>query len=638
MAAGGGFRWQSEPTGLDEGHGEAHGMIGQQVENYRILAPLGVGGMGEVWKAVDVNLERIVALKVVTVGLSTNADLIARFRLEARVQAALNHPNIATLYSFLVWEGKAVMVMEYVEGETLRDMIVSRGAIPTQSAINLCVQALLGVEAAHRQGVVHRDLKPANLMLNKSGVVKVMDFGIAKIQDGARLTRTNTAIGTFCYMAPEQIRGLAVDARSDIYSMGITLYEMLTGRVPFDFQSDFEIQSAHVHTPPTPPMVHNPNIPTAVGAAVMRALAKNPDERFASAGEFIRALPDLSLARATHAGPVASARSTVLESPAFSMGRESSMGRKTEFLAETPTGTVQFPTQWPQTNNPAAVPPPQMPGFNPVGDAQFASSQGKRGNKRAVIVGTVCVVLIGAVLAFGWFLLGPKPSPKTDDHAIATGSMSAGKPDSMETVDTHRPTSGPVSPHHATVGSTGKLSGNQGITGGNANSNRKPAQPVKPDVSQQKPGPQNQPVAVNPPVQPAPFSPTAKPQPGQDGLLGGRWEGNYVDTQRQEATSVKLLLNEVGQNSAGVSSISGTMTFVAADLGSGTCSVQGSEYDSQRRQLRLAFTGCTRKTGGSIPVFFNSFTLFNNVNPTSTLLQQGSVFGQKVLATLYRKQ
>jgi serine/threonine protein kinase len=298
VAAGGGFRWQSEPTGLDEGHGEAHGMIGQQVENYRILAPLGVGGMGEVWKAVDVNLERIVALKVVTVGLSTNADLIARFRLEARVQAALNHPNIATLYSFLVWEGKAVMVMEYVEGETLRDMIVSRGAIPTQSAINLCVQALLGVEAAHRQGVVHRDLKPANLMLNKSGVVKVMDFGIAKIQDGARLTRTNTAIGTFCYMAPEQIRGLAVDARSDIYSMGITLYEMLTGRVPFDFQSDFEIQSAHVHTPPTPPMVHNPNIPTAVGAAVMRALAKNPDERFASAGEFIRALPDLSLASA----------------------------------------------------------------------------------------------------------------------------------------------------------------------------------------------------------------------------------------------------------------------------------------------------------------------------------------------------
>lgn len=628
------------PPYWGEWHGEQHGMIGQQVENYRILAPLGVGGMGEVWKAVDVNLERIVALKVVTVGLSTNADLIARFRLEARVQAALNHPNIATLYSFLVWEGKAVMVMEYVEGETLRDMIVSRGAIPTQSAINLCVQALLGVEAAHRQGVVHRDLKPANLMLNKAGVVKVMDFGIAKIQDGARLTRTNTAIGTFCYMAPEQIRGLAVDARSDIYSMGITLYEMLTGRVPFDFQSDFEIQSAHVHTPPTPPMVHNPNIPAAVGAVVMRALAKNPDERFANAGEFIRALPDLSLSTATHGGPVASARSTVLESPAFSVGRESSTGRKTEFLAETPASAVQPPPQWPQTNIPRVASSPQMPmpGFNPVGDAQLVSSQGKRGKKWGVIVGAACVVLIGVVLAAGWFLLGPKHSTKTDEGAVATESTRGGKPDATEIDDTHRPTSGPVSPHHATIGSTGKPSGNQGITGGNANSNRKSVQPAKPDVVVQKPGPSNQPVAVNSPVQPLPISPSAKPQPAQDGLLSGRWEGNYVDTQRQEATSVKLLLNEMGQNSAGVSIISGTMTFIAADLGSGTCSVQGSDYDSQRRQLKLAFTGCTKKTGGAVPVFFNSFTLFNNVNPTSTLLQQGSVFGQKVLATLYRKQ
>ncbi len=162
--------------------------------------------MGEVWKAIDVNLDRFVALKVITAGLEGNPDLLARFKVEARVQAALNHPNIATLYAFLVWEGKAVMVMEYVEGETLRDLIASRGALPVQPALNFCKQALVGIEAAHRQGVVHRDLKPANLMLNKAGVVKVMDFGIAKVQDGSKLTRTNAPIGTYCYMAPEQIQ------------------------------------------------------------------------------------------------------------------------------------------------------------------------------------------------------------------------------------------------------------------------------------------------------------------------------------------------------------------------------------------------------------------------------------------------
>jgi serine/threonine-protein kinase len=615
-------------------------MIGQQVENYRILAPLGVGGMGEVWKAIDVNLERIVALKVITVGLSTNADLIARFRLEARVQAALNHPNIATLYSFVVWDGKAVMVMEYVEGETLRDMIVSRGAIPTQSAVNLCRQALLGVEAAHRQGVVHRDLKSANLMLNKAGVVKVMDFGIAKIQDGARLTRTNTAIGTFCYMAPEQIRGLEVDARSDIYSMGVTLYEMLTGRVPFDFQSDFEIQSAHVHTPPTPPMVHNPNIPAAVEAVVMRALAKKPDDRFASAGEFIRALPDLNLAAPMHVGPIASARSTVLESPALSLGRESSTGRKTECLAETSTGTFQPPPQWPQLNNPPVAPSPQMPmtGFNPAGEAQAVPSEGKRGNKLGVIVGAACVVFIGAILAVGWLLLGPKHSTRTDEGGRATGSTSTDKPDAMETADTHGPTPGSESPHHPVIGPAGNPSGTHGITRGSVNSNQKNAPPVKPEIREQKSGSAKSPVAVNPPVQPPPISPSAMPQPAQGGLLSGRWEGNFVDTQRQEATSVKLLLNVAGQDSAGVSSISGTMTYTAADLSPGTCLVRGSDYDSRRRQLKLAFTGCTKKAGSSVPAIFNSFTLFNDVNPTSTLLQQGTVFGQPALATLYRKQ
>ena len=157
-------------------------MIGQQIENYKILAKLGEGAMGVVYKAVDVNLERVVALKLMNAGLSHHPDLEARFRAEARTQATLNHHNIATLYSFLTWEGKAVMVMEYVDGKTLQQMIAGCGALPPATALALCKQALYGVGAAHKHGIVHRDLKPANLMLSNEGVIKVMDFGIAKIK------------------------------------------------------------------------------------------------------------------------------------------------------------------------------------------------------------------------------------------------------------------------------------------------------------------------------------------------------------------------------------------------------------------------------------------------------------------------
>ena len=229
-------------------------MIGTQIENDLIQARLGEGGMGTVYRALETHLDRTVAIKVLNTDLARDPSIVERFRSEARAQANLNHTNIATLYAFLVYQGNPVMVMEYVEGDTFQQLVDRRGPIPAQEAIPLFRQALLGIGAAHRMGIVHRDIKPSNLMLNRSGIVKVMDFGIAKAASSTRnLTRTGTQMGTAYYMSPEQVKGERVDIRSDIYSLGITLYELLTANVPFSSDSEFQVLNDHVNTPPPPP-------------------------------------------------------------------------------------------------------------------------------------------------------------------------------------------------------------------------------------------------------------------------------------------------------------------------------------------------------------------------------------------------
>jgi serine/threonine protein kinase len=196
------------------------------------------------------------------------------------------------------------MAMEYVDGETFEGMVRRRGPIPATVAVPLIKQALQGLGFAHRIGVVHRDLKPSNLMLNQEGTVKVVDFGIAKkLQAEAGLTGTNVTIGTPLYMSPEQVMGKPVDARTDIYSMGIVLYELLAGQVPFKADSIYEIQAAHVQKIPEPPTIHYPHIPAEVVNAVMKALQKDPGDRFASAEDFIRALPDLPAMQAPSTSP-----------------------------------------------------------------------------------------------------------------------------------------------------------------------------------------------------------------------------------------------------------------------------------------------------------------------------------------------
>lgn len=288
-------------------------MIGTQIENYLIQAQLGEGGMGTVYRALETHLDRIVAIKVLNADLARDPSIVERFRSEARAQANLNHTNIATLYAFLVHQGNPVMVMEYVEGDTFQQLVNRRGPIPSQEAVPLFRQALLGIGAAHRMGIVHRDIKPSNLMLNRAGIVKVMDFGIAKAATSARnLTRTGAQIGTVFYMSPEQVKGERVDIRSDIYSLGITLYELLTANVPFSSDSEFQILNDHVNTPPPPPSKFYPYLPKGLENIVLKSLEKNPDQRFQTAEEFGAALerPEAWETYAPHTG--LSMRDTVL--------------------------------------------------------------------------------------------------------------------------------------------------------------------------------------------------------------------------------------------------------------------------------------------------------------------------------------
>ncbi|HET9531412.1 MAG TPA: protein kinase, partial [Blastocatellia bacterium] len=265
-------------------------MIGSVVGNYRITEKIGEGGMGAVFKGIDMMLEREVAIKVLRPEYASQPELVERFRSEAVTLAKLNHPNIATLHGFFRQGNDFFMVMEFLRGEPLDSIIERSGAMPVDRAVTLFCHALEGIGHAHSLGIIHRDIKPANIMLTDKGVVKVMDFGIARVLGTARMTRQGSIVGTIAYMSPEQIQGFESDARADIYSLGILLYEMLTGRVPFINDTEFSLMMAQIQEMPTPPRTFAPHIPPAIEQAIMRSLNKQPEARFQSVSEFRSAL------------------------------------------------------------------------------------------------------------------------------------------------------------------------------------------------------------------------------------------------------------------------------------------------------------------------------------------------------------
>jgi len=266
-------------------------MIGEHLGKHSIIAEIGRGGMGTVYEAEDTTLGRKVAIKLLNPSLlGKGGKELERFQSEARIQANLNHPNIVTLHDIQPYQDSYYMVMEFVEGRTLAQLVKSGGALPPHIVVTISKQVLEALEAAHGHRVVHRDLKPANIMLTSEGLAKVMDFGIAKGEGSKNLTATGAIVGTVYYMSPEQVRGETLDARSDIYSFGIILFELLTGRVPFQADSDFSIMVQHVRSAPPPPTQLLPEIPSAMEDIVLKCLEKDPKARFQTAREVASAL------------------------------------------------------------------------------------------------------------------------------------------------------------------------------------------------------------------------------------------------------------------------------------------------------------------------------------------------------------
>jgi serine/threonine-protein kinase len=264
-------------------------MIGHTIGKYTVTDRIGRGGMGTVYRAIDDTLHRDVAIKVLNAGLN-DPEVARRFRAEAITVARLSHPGIATVYELFEHDGQMLMVMEFVRGVTLESLVEKSGALSAERGAELCLHALAALAHAHNLGVVHRDLKPANLMLTEAGVVKVMDFGIARVSGTDHLTTAGYMMGTPAYMAPEQVMGKKVDARVDLYAMGVVFYRLVSGAFPFKGESAFALAQSQVNDPPTPIGTVRADLPPWVEQIVSRALAKDPLERFQSAAAFHDAL------------------------------------------------------------------------------------------------------------------------------------------------------------------------------------------------------------------------------------------------------------------------------------------------------------------------------------------------------------
>jgi serine/threonine-protein kinase len=267
---------------------------GTQVGSYEVIAPIGNGGMGQVYKVRHLISHRAEAMKVVLSGSAGRPEVTERFLREIRVLANLSHPNIAALHTAFHHDDQLIMVMEYVEGMSLSDRL-ARG-LTLENSLNYMRQVLSALQYAHSHGVIHRDIKPSNIMIGKEGQVKLLDFGLALMSTpDPRLTLSGSLLGSVHYISPEQIRGEALDARSDLYAFGVTIYELITGRLPIYGNSFPEIISGHLQKTPMPPSAVNPATPVALSNIVMRLLAKDRAERFQTAGEVLTSLDSVHL-------------------------------------------------------------------------------------------------------------------------------------------------------------------------------------------------------------------------------------------------------------------------------------------------------------------------------------------------------
>jgi serine/threonine-protein kinase len=264
-------------------------------DRYEIRAAIGAGGMGSVYRAFDRELEEDVAIKMLKPALMTDRTLVERFKQEIRLARRISHPNVVRTHDLGEWNGMYYLTMELVEGITVRDLIDSRGQLGVSAALAIGTQVAQALTVAHEQGVIHRDVKPQNLLLDASGVLKVMDFGVARLTEGkSTLTEVGLAVGTPAYMSPEQLLAETLDARSDLYSVGVVLFECLTGSLPFDADSPVSLIARMLNEEARAPVELNRDVPPALSSLVLSLLAKKPDDRVRSAEELGKRLAEIA--------------------------------------------------------------------------------------------------------------------------------------------------------------------------------------------------------------------------------------------------------------------------------------------------------------------------------------------------------
>ena len=406
---------------------------------------LGVGGMGHVYRVRNIISNRTEAMKVLLPDLTAEPDLATRFISEIRTLASFDHPNIAQLHTALIAENQLIMMMEYVEGYTL-EQIAKQRTMPVGEVAGYVSQALSALGYAHNRGVIHRDVKPANLMVTSHGIVKLMDFGIAKSRvENNNHTRPGTTMGSLYYMSPEQVRGDTVDARSDIYSVGIVLYELLAGRRPFEADTTFTILNKQLNEQPQPPIELNPAIPAGLNAIILIALAKDPDQRFQNADAFRNALKSY----------VTSPGAQDAAAPAMSVAAAAVAAANTPVPASATAfaATAASATPPPQPRAAAAPPPAYAAVPTPPSGPALVPAKPARSNK-ALWIATGAIAVVLAMVAVGiagphWMKtraagsatttttattsqdLPPLPPPPSDNSS-PTGSQPSGQPPSTD--------------------------------------------------------------------------------------------------------------------------------------------------------------------------------------------------------------